>query len=45
MSAVPEKLEGYVKNGLYSDGYNWYEFEVYELFQKLSGKNADIDNQ
>lgn len=45
MSAVPEKLEGYVKAGLYSDGYNWYEFEIYELFQKLASKNADIDNQ
>ena len=45
LSAVPEKLEGYVKTGLYSDGYNWYELAVYELFQKLASKNADIDNQ
>ena len=45
MSAVPEKLEGYVKAGLYSDGYNWYEFDVYKLFQKLAAKNADIDSQ
>ena len=45
LSAVPEKLEGYVKAGLYSDGYNWYEFEVFKLFQKLAAKNTDIDNQ
>lgn len=44
LSAVPEKLDGYVKAGLYSDGYNWYEFEVYKLFQKLASKNADIGN-
>ncbi|NNF96758.1 MAG: hypothetical protein HKM94_07530 [Halobacteria archaeon] len=45
LSAMPEKLDGYVKAGLYSDGYNWHEFEVYKLFQKLASNNADIDNQ
>ena len=45
VSAVPDKLEGYVKAGLYSDGYNWYEFEVYKLFELLASKNTDIDNQ
>ncbi len=45
LSSVHEKLEGYVKTGLYSNGYNWYEFDIYELFEKLASKNADIDNQ
>ena len=45
MSGVPEILDGYVKAGLYSDGYNWYEFEVYKLFQRIASKNADIDKK
>ena len=32
-------------NCLNSDGYNWDEFEIYKLFEKISAKNADIDNQ
>lgn len=44
LSAVSDKLNGYVKAGLYSDGYNWYEFEIYELFKKLASKSADIDS-
>ena len=45
LDAVPEKLDGYVKSGLYSDGYNWYEFEIYKLFDRLASENTDIDNQ
>ena len=44
-SAMPEKLDGYVEAGIYSDGYNWDEFEIYKLFEKISAKNADIDIQ
>ena len=45
LSAVPERLEGYITAGMYSDGYNWFEFEVYKLFKKLAAKDADSDNQ
>ncbi len=45
LSAVPGNLEEYVTTGVYSIGYNWFEFEIYKLFQKLASKDADNDSQ
>jgi twitching motility protein PilI len=45
LNAVPESLVGHITSGLYSEGYNWYEFDIYDLFKKLASNDADTDSQ